>query len=134
MIEAKHTIVLFDGDCNFCNSSVNFIIKRDHQKNIRFTPLESLKGKQLQKTYSLPSFKYGSVVLIENNNAYTKSTAVLKISKKLSGLYPLLYVFMIIPKMLRDVLYDLIAKNRHRIKKDTCIIPDQDIRERFLEI
>jgi predicted DCC family thiol-disulfide oxidoreductase YuxK len=125
-------IILFDGVCNFCNSSVNFVIKRDKKAYFKFAPLQSeLAEKLLGKPISeMPD----SVVLIENNKVHYKSTAALMIAKKLDGLWPIFYLLIIIPRPIRDWVYNLIAKNRYKIfgKKDSCMIPDPAIKARFL--
>ncbi len=125
-------IILFDGVCNFCNSSVNFVIKRDKKAYFKFAPLQSeLAEKLLGKPISeMPD----SVVLIENDKVHDKSTAALMIAKKLDGLWPIFYLLIIIPRPIRDWVYNLIAKNRYKIfgKKDSCMIPDPAIKARFL--
>lgn len=127
-------IVLFDGVCNFCNSSVNFIIKHDKKDHFRFTPLQSEKGKLLLKQFNAEGKGLDSLVLIENNKLYMRSTACLKIAKKLSGIYSLAYIFIFIPSFLRDPVYNFIAKNRYKWfgKKDACMIPTQAVKEKFI--
>ena len=127
-------IVLFDGVCNFCNSSINFIIKHDKKGHFKFAPLQSEIAKIMvgDKTLSMPE----SVILIENGKTYDRSTAALRIARKLDGLWPLLYVFIIIPKPLRDMVYNLIGRNRYKWfgKMEVCMIPTPEVRERFLDI
>ena len=125
-------IVLFDGVCNFCNSSINFIIKHDKKGVFKFAPLQSDYGKSVlgDKNGNIPE----SVILIDGVTLYDKSTAALKIAKKLDGLWPILYGFIIIPKPLRDLVYNWIAKNRYKWfgKSETCMIPTKEVRERFV--
>jgi predicted DCC family thiol-disulfide oxidoreductase YuxK len=128
-------IILFDGICNFCNSSVNFVLDRDHKKKFMFGALQSEAGKKLLEEYGIPQTKnYDSVILIKNNKVYKKSAASLEIAKDLSGGWPLFYVLKIIPWFIRDVFYDLIAKNRYRLmgKRDACRMPGPGEKERFL--
>ena len=124
-------IVLFDGVCNFCNSSVQFLIARDNGK-FRFASLQSEIGMQLVKQYDLQDVD--SIVLIDNNRAYTKSTAALKIAKNLNGLWKLAYVAIIVPVPIRNICYDIIARNRYKWfgKKDECMLPTPEQRDRFI--
>lgn len=127
-------IILFDGVCNFCNGSVNFIIENDSQDYFKFSPLQSDIAQELLEKHNIDISKTDSVVLIENDKAYTHSTAALKIAKRLNGVYPLLYGFVIIPKFIRDFLYKTFAKYRYKLfgKKDICMMPTPEIREKFL--
>lgn len=127
------SILLFDGVCNFCNDSVNFIIRRDPDKKFRFAPLQSEFGIEMRKKYEIAD-DVDSVVLIENENAYMHSTAALRIAKNLGGIYSLAYVFIIVPSFIRDTFYKLFAKYRYRLfgQKDICMMPTPDVRERFL--
>lgn len=127
-------LVLFDGVCNFCDASVNWIIKHDKKNKFKFATLQSEIGKKMMLKYGIDPAKTDSAVLIENNSAYIKSTAVLKIAKQLNALYPLAYGFIIIPKFLRDAVYDFISRNRYKWwgKKDNCMIPTKEIKEKFI--
>ena len=127
-------IVLFDGVCNFCNSSVNFIIENDSNKQFKFAPLQSEVAEELIKKYGIDKEETDSVVLIEAGSTYTYSTAALRIAKKIGGAYALLYGFIIVPKFIRDPCYKLFAKYRYKLfgKKDACMIPTPETRERFL--
>jgi predicted DCC family thiol-disulfide oxidoreductase YuxK len=129
------SLILFDGVCNLCNASVNFIIKHDKKVHFNFASLQSDAAKELLLQFNVKKIKMDSIVLIENGTFYEKSTAALRISKKLNGGYKLLYVFIIIPTFLRDWVYDFIAKNRYKWygKKDSCMIPSKDLKNRFLE-
>jgi len=129
----KKSIILFDGMCNFCNASVNKIIKYDKKNVFKFAAIQSDAGKKLLIELSIDILKIDSILLIENNTLFTKSTAVLKIAKQLSGLYKLCYAFIIIPTFMRDVVYDLIARNRYKWfgKKESCMIPSIEVREKF---
>jgi len=130
----KKSIILFDGMCNFCNASVNKIIKYDKKNVFKFAAIQSDAGKKLLTELSIDILKIDSILLIENNTLFTKSTAVLKIAKQLSGLYKLCYAFIIIPTFMRDVVYDLIARNRYKWfgKKESCMIPTKEVSGKFL--
>jgi predicted DCC family thiol-disulfide oxidoreductase YuxK len=130
----KKSIILFDGMCNFCNTSVNKIIKYDKKNVFKFAAIQSDAGKKLLIELSIDILKIDSILLIENNTLFTKSTAVLKIAKQLSGLYKLSYSFIIIPLFIRDTIYDFIAKNRYKWfgKKESCMIPSIEVSEKFL--
>lgn len=127
-------IILFDGVCNFCNGSVNFIIERDREKYFKFAPLQSEIGQNLLSEYDIDKNVTDSVVLIENGKAYVRTTAALRIAKRLSGAWKLFYGFIIVPEFIRDVFYKLFAEYRYKIfgKKDACMMPTPEIRERFI--
>jgi predicted DCC family thiol-disulfide oxidoreductase YuxK len=127
-------IILFDGVCNFCNSSVNFVLKRNTRTNICFAALQSAAGRKLLQQYHLPVDNMQSFIFIENGIVYNRSTAVLKVCRHLKGLWPLCYLFIIVPRFLRDGMYNLVAKNRYRWfgKKESCMIPAPEVIARFL--
>ena len=126
-------VILFDGVCNFCNGAVNFIIRHDGEKKFKFAPLQSEIGKQMQAKYGIGE-DVDSIILVENDKAYTYSTAGLRVAKGLRGIWSLGFVFIIVPKFIRDYLYRLFAKNRYRLfgRQDACMLPTPDVRERFL--
>ena len=126
-------IVLFDGVCNFCDASVQFIIKRDTKGYFHFAALQSGKGEELLEKYHIPN-EMNSVLVIENEKVYDSSDAALVICKHLNGLWKLLFVFKIIPKPMRDYMYKYIARNRYKWfgQKDSCTLPSPEIRHRFL--
>ncbi len=127
-------IVLFDGECNFCNSSVQFIIKRDPAAHFLFSSLQSETGEKYVKQFHIPD-DVDSLVLIENGKAYTKSSAALHIAKKLDGLWHLFFIFILVPRKIRDGFYDYFARNRHRWFGKTegaCMLPSPEERKRFI--
>lgn len=130
----QHKIVLFDGVCNLCNNSVVFIIKHDKEDRFRFAALQDEAGEKITNQYQIDTDKVDSIVLVDNEKAYTKSDAALRIALYLNGLYPLLYGFMIVPRFLRNWVYDLIAGNRYKWfgKKDNCMIPTPELKSKFL--
>ena len=132
--QLTHSIILFDGVCNLCNGAVNFVIKRDPGNVFKFTPLQEKQGVLLLKKHAIDAQELDSIVLVENKKVYTKSSAALRIARKLSGLWPLFFVLLIIPRFIRDGVYDFIAKNRYKWfgKKKQCMIPTPGLREKFL--
>ncbi len=132
--QSTHSIILFDGVCNLCNGAVNFVIKRDPGNVFKFATLQEKKGALLLKMHAIDIQKLDSIVLIENEKVYIKSSAALRITKKLSGLWPLFFVLLIIPSFIRDGIYDIIAKNRYKWfgKKEQCMIPTPGLKKKFL--
>lgn len=131
---ATQPIILFDGVCNFCNASINFIIRHDRKKLFRFAALQSETGQQILRQYSLPTESFGSFVLVEGGKVFLKSTAGLKVYNRLPWYWKWTQLGWIAPKFLRDAVYDLIAKNRYKWfgKKETCMLPAPEVRSRFL--
>jgi len=127
-------IILFDGVCNLCNGSVQFVIQRDPEGRFNFAALQSDAAKQLLKDYQLPVSDLYSIILIKKGKVYQRSSAALEIARGLSGLWPLLYVFVVIPPFIRDGIYNWIAKNRYRWfgQKEECMIPTPELKSRFL--
>ncbi len=130
-----YAIVLFDGVCNLCDTSVNFIIDRDPQAYFRFASLQSPLGESLLRQYHLPATYLQSLVLLENGQRFTRSTSALRILRHLSWPWPLLAACLLIPRPLRNILYDVIAANRYRLfgTHDACRLPTPQLRERFLD-
>ena len=128
-------IILFDGLCNLCNGSVNFIIKRDRMGAFKFASLQSEAGLSLLKQYGVTAEKIDSIVFIKEDRFFLRSSAVLNILKDLGGRWRFLYIFIIIPKFIRDFIYNVIAKSRYRVfgKRESCTIPSEANRNRFLE-
>ncbi len=127
-------IVLFDGVCNLCNGAVTFIIRRDKNDLFRYASLQSDVGMELARKHNIDTDETDSIILIGNHKSYTKSTAILRIARHLSGGYPLLYGFMALPKFIRDRMYDIIADNRYKWfgKRDSCMIPNPELKAKFL--
>ena len=129
-----HPILLFDGVCNLCNGLVKFIIKRDQRSRIRFAPLQSDTGKSLIANFGLSPEDINSVVYISGEQVFLRSSAVLHLLKDLGGGWKLFYIFIIIPPVMRDLFYNLIARTRYRIfgRSGSCMVPTGEIRGRFL--
>ncbi|MBO6661883.1 MAG: DUF393 domain-containing protein [Roseivirga sp.] len=128
-------ILLFDGVCNLCNSSVNFIIDHDPKGHFKFAALQSEFGQKKLEELGFDQEEFDSLVLLSGDKVYKKSSAALRIARKLSGLYPLLYVFIIIPPFIRHGVYNIIAKNRYKWwgKRDSCRMPTPELKARFVE-
>ena len=132
-----HCIVLFDGVCNLCTSSVQFIINRDPAGIFRFASLQSAyaQGALKQHGISTSPDDLFSIILLANGKIYSRSDAALEIARYLSGWWPALRVFKIVPRFIRDAVYNWISLNRYKIfgKKEACMIPDPELKMRFLE-
>ena len=128
-------VVLFDGVCNFCNYWVNFAIKRDKKKKLRFAPLQGRAARDIFPRYNLHPTALSSVIFIDNGRVWTQSSAALRIAKHLDGGWKLFYAFIILPKFIRDFFYNIIARNRYKWygKKESCMIPTPELKERVLE-
>jgi predicted DCC family thiol-disulfide oxidoreductase YuxK len=126
-------IILFDGICNLCNGLVRFIIKYDKKLRFEFSSLQSDYAKKLLNEFDNRLGYPDSIVLIENKKIYLRSDAVLRIARQLGGIWKLTGIFYIIPRFLRDAIYNVVAKNRYRIfgKRDSCMVPGPEIKSRF---
>lgn len=135
MEDIAHPVILFDGVCNLCNSSVQFIIKRDRKRIFRYASLQSEFGKKIIERFKLADKNIDSIILFENNSIKIKSTAVLQVLKRTGGIYSILYVFIIVPESIRNGIYDFIARNRYRWfgKRETCMIPTPELKKRFID-
>ncbi len=134
-MEEDSKVVLFDGVCNLCNSSVQFVLKRDSKGVFKFASLQSEYGQDVLSKYGLPTDDYNSFVLVEGDRVFTRSTAALRVARHLDGLWKVLYGFIIIPASIRDAVYGVIARNRYRMfgKRDACMIPQPEWKSRFLD-
>ena len=128
-------ILLFDGVCNLCNNSINFVIDHDPDGQFKFAALQSEFGKKKLRELNLQADDFDSIVLLSNDQVFVKSTAALKVAKKLTGAWPALYAFIIVPPFIRHAVYNLIAKNRYKIwgKTDQCRVPTPELKQRFIE-
>jgi predicted DCC family thiol-disulfide oxidoreductase YuxK len=131
----QQPIILFDGVCNLCNRWVQFVINRDRRMNLRFAPLQSEVGRNLLVKHGLRPDCLDSIVLIEPDAPYTKSDAALRITRYLSGVWPLTRVLLLIPRALRNWCYEVIARNRYKWfgKENVCMVPSPEDHVRFLE-
>ena len=134
MYHSSHPILLFDGVCNLCNGVVQFIITRDHKAIFRFASLQSDIGQSLLIQYGLPIDEINTIVLIENGQAYTHSTAALKMASHLGIFWIWTKLLWLFPAFFRDWVYSGVAKNRYRWfgKQETCLLPKAEWKGRFL--
>ncbi|WP_144905522.1 thiol-disulfide oxidoreductase DCC family protein [Halobellus captivus] len=128
-------VVLFDGVCNLCNGVVGFLLPRDPNGRLRFAPLQSAAGKALLADHGLPIEELETIVLVEGDSAHTKSDAAIRIAELLGWPYRLLRIGRVVPRPIRDRLYEFIADNRYDWfgRKEQCMIPDEDVSDRFLD-
>ncbi|WP_297692283.1 thiol-disulfide oxidoreductase DCC family protein [uncultured Eudoraea sp.] len=129
-------IILFDGVCNLCNSSIQFVIKHDKKNRYKFAALQSDTAKMLLSQRGIDSSQIDSIILIDPNTAYyIKSSAALEIGKSFGGGWRLLSIFEWVPRPIRDWIYDLIAKNRYSWfgKQNDCMIPTPELKAKFLD-
>ncbi len=128
-------VILFDGVCNFCSFWVNFAIKRDRKKKLKFAPLQGEAANKLLPQHNINPSSLSSVVFIDHGKAWTQSSAAIRICKHLDGGWKLFYGLIIIPKFIRDFIYNIVARNRYKWfgKKESCMVPTPELRERFLD-
>jgi predicted DCC family thiol-disulfide oxidoreductase YuxK len=126
-------VILFDGVCNLCNSAVNFVIDRDPDGIFYFAALQSDYAREILEKYQI-GLGLNTIVLLEDGRVFDRSTAALRIARRLGGPWPLLYGCMVIPTFIRDGVYRWIAKNRYRWFGQTqaCRVPTPDLQARFL--
>ena len=127
-------VILFDGVCNFCNGAVNFVIKRNAKKNIRFAAMQSDAGRELLAKYKLTVNGMLSFVFIKKGKAHLRSGAALRVCRQLNALWPLCIGFMIVPGFIRDGIYNWIARNRYKWfgSRTECMVPSPEIKARFI--
>jgi len=128
-------VLLFDGVCNFCHASVRFVIARDPRGAFRFASLQSAAGKAILERHRIPPGDVSSVVLVERGRVYRRSTAALRVARRLRAPWPLLYALVVVPRFLRDAAYAFLARHRYRWfgRKESCPLPDPGLRDRFLD-
>jgi predicted DCC family thiol-disulfide oxidoreductase YuxK len=126
--------VLFDGVCNLCNGSVLFVIDRDPSAHFHFAALQSDAGRALLRQHGYAGADLSSIVLVDGGRLYTRSTAALRIARRLAWPWRLLYALIVVPRPLRDAVYDLVARNRYRWfgREEACRVPTPELRGRFL--
>lgn len=131
----QERIILFDGVCNLCDASVQFILKRDEKDVFRFAALQSDKGKELTKARGISTPHLDSIILIVPGEAYyVKSDAALQIGRHLKGYAFVAKALLLIPSSIRDIVYDFVAKNRYKWygKKTACLVPTAEMKAKFL--
>lgn len=135
MTQTGRPIIVFDGVCNLCSGSVQFIVRRDHAEIFKFAPVQSATGRELLIKYGIEPDAVNTFLLVENDEASVRSEAALRIAKRLSWPCRVLTVFRLMPRPLRDAIYDFIASRRYRWfgKREACVVPTPAIRARFLD-
>jgi predicted DCC family thiol-disulfide oxidoreductase YuxK len=128
-------IVLFDGICNLCSGSVQFIMKHDKKNQFLFGSLQGKAGQEYLQQFNLPANSFNSFMLVEDGKLYTRSSGALRMLKYLGTGWQLLYGFIVVPKFIRDGVYDIIARNRYKWfgKKEACWIPTPELKAKFLD-
>ena len=134
-VKSSPDIILFDGVCNLCSGAVQFVLKRDREKSFQFASLQSAFGQNQLLRFNLNTNELPSIIVIRGDQFFQRSDAVLEISRKLGYVWPLLYGFKIIPRFIRDGIYNWVSNNRYRFfgKKAECWIPDKELNKRFIE-
>lgn len=133
-VTQHHKIILFDGICNLCSAFLDFVRKFDAKAHFKFAWIQEERGTEILQWLGMPKDNYKTIVYIENGRAYFRSTAFLKIVKYLGFPWPLLQVGYILPRCIRDWLYDIVAANRYRVfgKKEACPVLTDELKSRFL--
>ena len=134
-VPTDRPILLFDGVCNLCNGVVQWVIERDPEGQFRFAALQSDAGQRLLEQHGLPTEAFDSFVMVDGDTYYTKSTAALRIARKLGLPYAILYPAIVVPKFVRDRVYDWVAANRYDWfgKRESCMMPTPEREARFLD-
>ena len=132
---SNRPVVLFDGQCNLCNGTVRFLIPRDPNANLRFAALQSQTGQRLLKTFNLTADALDTFILIDGEHCYQKSGGALRVTHYLRFPWPLLQALLLVPALIRDVVYDFVARKRYRWfgRLDDCPLPTPELTDRFLE-
>jgi predicted DCC family thiol-disulfide oxidoreductase YuxK len=131
----QESILLFDGHCSLCNGAVDFVLKRDTKKKLLLASIQGTAGQGVLKKYELPPSYLDTLVLVEEGKVYLGSTAALRVARFLGGGWPLFYGLIIIPKGVRDRIYQWISRNRYQWfgRRDTCRIPSASESAHFLK-
>ncbi|RYY98108.1 MAG: thiol-disulfide oxidoreductase DCC family protein [Chitinophagaceae bacterium] len=131
----EHPVVLFDGECNYCNSMVNLVIRLDKEARIRFAALQSAAGQRLLREHGLPGEGHQSFLLFEGRNVYDRSTAALRIVRYLPWYLQEARLFWIVPRPFRNAIYDFISRNRYKWfgRRNACMVPTPEVKARFLD-
>jgi predicted DCC family thiol-disulfide oxidoreductase YuxK len=130
----NHHVIIFDGFCNLCNSSVNFIIKHDQTHLFVFAPMQSPAAQKLIVDYQVENIGFDTFILIKNGECFYRTNAAIEIAKDLSGAWYFFKAFKILPRFFRDYLYRLLARNRYSIfgKAKACRVPTKELQKKFL--
>jgi predicted DCC family thiol-disulfide oxidoreductase YuxK len=128
-----HPVILFDGVCNLCNKTVQFVIKHDKDRLYRFASFQSNFGREVLQYFNIKESKFETFILLENGKMYDRSSGALRVTKKLKGGWKMLYGFMFVPKFMRDAVYNVVARNRYKWfgKEESCWVPTPELKELF---
>jgi len=131
----RHPVILFDGVCNLCHGAIRFLVRHDDAGVFRFAPLDSPPGRALLRAHGLPTEDHDSFVLVDGDGAHRKSTAALRVARRLDAPWRLAWTARIVPRRLRDGVYDLVARYRYDAfgTRESCTVPEPAVRERFAE-
>jgi len=135
-LSREQPILLFDGVCNLCNGSIQFVIEHDPEGAFRFAPLQSDAAERLLDDVGFHDYDFDTFVLVDGDDYYTKSDAALRVARELDFPWSLAGALRIVPRPLRDAVYDTVATHRYAVfgKKAQCMVPSPDVRERFIEM
>lgn len=127
-------VIIFDGECNLCARSVQFILRHEAGPRFMFSPLQSAAGARILATHGFPTTNVNSFVLVSDGKVYTRSAAALRIAREFKGAWQLLRALWLVPRPLRDALYDFVARNRYAWfgKAESCLVPTPELRARFM--
>lgn len=127
-------IILFDGVCNLCNSTVQKVIKNDYKNQFKFASLQSEFGQEFLKKNNLSTQEFNSIILVDDDKYFTQSDAALRIGKELKGIYKWSKYLFIFPKFIRDFVYAIISRNRYKWfgKQENCWLPTPELKQKFL--
>jgi predicted DCC family thiol-disulfide oxidoreductase YuxK len=127
-------IVFFDGVCNLCNASVDFLVRRDRERHLRYASLQSDIGQRMLADVGLPTSEFGSFIYLDRGRLHMRSSGAIRVAMRLGGLWTLMGIFLVVPPFIRDAVYDGVARNRYRWfgKRDTCRLPTAEERDLFL--
>lgn len=131
---SSRRIVFFDGVCNLCNGTVDFLVSRDRKHQLRYASLQSEIGQRMLTVFGLPTTEFGSFIFLDQGRLHMRSAGAIRVAMRLGGLWTLMGVFLVVPPVLRDAVYDWVARNRYRWfgKRDTCRLPTPEERILFL--
>ncbi len=133
-VSSTDKVILFDGVCKLCNGSTQFILKHDKKAIFKLCSVQSVAGQDILNWFEMPTDSFETMLLVEGDKSYIKSEAVLNIVSHLPKPWSFLKVFRIIPRCLRDWLYDQVARNRYRLfgRYDSCVLPSKTNINRFI--
>lgn len=128
-------VVLFDGVCNLCNGAVNWLIDHDKNNVLKFASLQSNYGQQIVAKHGLTGQYLDTILLVDGDKVYERSTAVLRTLKYIGGWPALLYAFIVVPAFIRNTVYNFVARNRYKWfgKRDSCRVPTPELKAKFIE-